>query len=702
MLNARFVLLPLVLACAGYPARAEKILRAGVCSVDLSPRTFPIIISGGFLAKEVNEASGSLRARVLVLDDGETRIAIAVADSLMMPRELLDEVKQAAASKTGIAPERMLIAATHTHSAPPVMGALGTDANPDYIEMFRRRLIEAIECAAGRTLPVAIGWSSVDVPELTHCRRWILRPDKVRQDPFGEPTVRANMHPGYQNPEFIGPSGPVDPELSVLAVRSRDGKPVAVLANYSMHYVGGGPGVSPDYYGPFTDKMRRLLGVADDDAGFIAMMSQGTSGDQHWMDYSRPKVDMNTERYAGAIAQRAYEAHRAIEFRDWAPLQMAERTLKLRRRVGDQQRLSWARRIFAEVPGGTPRNQVEVYAREQLLLAEAPERELKLQAVRIGDLGIAAIPNEVFALTGLKIKARSPLTRTFNIELANGAEGYIPPPEQHRLGGYTTWPARTAGLEVEAEPRIVETVLALLEQVSGQPRRALRDPGDAYSRAVLDARPLAYWRGNEMDGASARDATGKRDGRYVGGVALYLDGPPLEPGVVNRAPHFAGGRLEAAPAGLGPDYSVAMWVHNGLPADARAVAGCLFSRGADRLCVGGTAGATAKLYFASGDRIVEGASAIPVGTWTFVALTRGPSEAAIFVNGRPEASGAAPSPNVSGVVVAGDSPIPDSSFEGKLDEIAVFNRRLTPEEVARLYRAAAPLTAGSRAARGTN
>jgi len=44
---------------------------------------------------------------------------------------------------------------------------------------------------------------------------------------------------------------------------------------------------------------------------------------------------------------------------------------------------------------------------------------------------------------------------TMNIELANGSEGYIPPPEQHMLGGYTSWPARTAALEFQAEPKIV-------------------------------------------------------------------------------------------------------------------------------------------------------------------------------------------------------------------------------------------------------
>ena len=73
-----------------------------------------------------------------------------------------------------------------------------------------------------------------------------------------------------------------------------------------------------------------------------------------------------------------------------------------------------------------------------------------LQALRIGGATIAALPNEVYALTGLRLRARSPAPLHFNVELANGAEGYIPPPEQHVLGGYTTWPARTAGLEVEA------------------------------------------------------------------------------------------------------------------------------------------------------------------------------------------------------------------------------------------------------------
>ena len=114
-----------------------------------------------------------------------------------------------------------------------------------------------------------------------------------------------------------------------------------------------------------------------------------------------------------------------------------------------------------------PRNQEEIYAREQIFLHERQQTEVVTQALRIGDIAIATTPTETYAITGLKIKAHSPLEKTMVIELANGGDGYIPPPEQYVLGGYNTWPARSAGLEIQAEPRIVENLLQLTEQLAG-------------------------------------------------------------------------------------------------------------------------------------------------------------------------------------------------------------------------------------------
>jgi hypothetical protein len=326
------------------------------------------------------------------------------------------------------------------------------------------------------------------------------------------------------------------------------------------------------------------------------------------------------------------------DYHDWAPLVMREAELTLAYRVPSEQRLSWARKIADGLNGRLPQTLPEVYALEQIYLHEKQRTELKIQALRIGDLGIAAIPNEVFAITGLKIKAQSPLQPTFNIELANGAEGYIPPPEQHKLGGYTTWPARTAGLEPQAEPRIVEKVLALLEQVSGKPRRKLADTHGSYAKSVLASKPVAYWRLNEFNGPTAHDASGHHnDATYEDGIVFCLAGPPSPAfsgeTTFNHCPHFAGGRVNGEIKLLGHAYSVEFWFWNGFPNNARAVTGYLFSRDADgktsawgdRLAISGTNGPPGGLLFFNGNRsnkILTGKTAIKERTWNHVVLVR--------------------------------------------------------------------------------
>lgn len=85
--------------------------------------------------------------------------------------------------------------------------------------------------------------------------------------------------------------------------------------------------------------------------------------------------------------------------------------------------------------------------------------------MRIGDVGIVAIPCEVFAEIGLELKKRSPFQPTIVIELANGYNGYLPTPAQHKLSGYETWRARSSYLEVDASPKIVGALLAMLNDM---------------------------------------------------------------------------------------------------------------------------------------------------------------------------------------------------------------------------------------------
>ena len=93
-----------------------------------------------------------------------------------------------------------------------------------------------------------------------------------------------------------------------------------------------------------------------------------------------------------------------------------------------------------------------------------------MQALRVGDLGIGTTACETYGSTGLAIKQASPFALTMVIELANGCNGYLPPPDQFALGGYTTWRARSSYLETGAEPEIRRAVVSLLERVARSKR----------------------------------------------------------------------------------------------------------------------------------------------------------------------------------------------------------------------------------------
>ncbi len=695
--------LALLSACA-LPVRAE--FRAGAAVVDITPEKLPVLVNGGMTSRSVDKVNTRVHARAIALADGREQLAIVVVDSCMMTRPFLDEVKALAEKRTGIPANRLLISATHAHSAPASMGCLGTDADPIYVPFLRGKIVEAIAAAQKNLEPARVGFAKGDAANFTALRQWIRRPDRIAEDPFGNMTVRANMHAGRNWDDVTGEAGPKDPDLSLISIQSRDGRPIAVLGNFSMHYFGD-KDISADYFGLFSEGLRQRIAptTAPGKSDFVGIMSHGCSGDIYRTDYKIPEKDRpkpTIDEYTNGLLDIAMTAYKGIRHRDDADLAMAERRMTLAYRVPDKQRLEWAQRIVAGVGDRLVKTQPEIYAREQIFLHEKQKTEVVVQALRIGDIGIATTPCETYAVTGLKIKAASPLAHNMVIELANGGDGYIPPPEQHPFGGYNTWAARSAGLEVMAEPKIAEAAIGLLETVSGKPRREWKLSDGTAARTILDAKPAAYWRLNEFTGPHASDATGhEHDAVFESGVTFYLDGPRSSEfcadGEVNRAPHFVGGRLRSRLGGIGDHYSVSMWLWNGMPNDGRDVSGWLFSRehdhglGAfgDHLGIGGKSAHTGRLvFFHGGDpaATVAGKSDVPRWQWQHVVLVRDGETVRVFLNGQLEieAKVAANFPASFDQCFFGGRSDNDSNWEGRLDEIAVFDRALTDAEVKKL------------------
>jgi hypothetical protein len=456
------------MAPAQQPAAAAKVFRAGAFAIDITPLKLPVIVNGGMTERTADKITDRLHARCLVLDDGTTQIAIAVVDSCMVPRDLLDEAKELASKATGIPADRMMISATHTHSAPSVHGCLGSDKDEEYSRFLPPQIAKGIAEAHKRLTPARIGWAVGRDEKNVACRHWIMKPGTAATNPFGgTKDDLAQMNPGPANPNAIRTTGDPDPEVPVVSIQTKDGRPLAIYSAYSLHYVGKTQPVSADYFALFCDEIGKRV-KADGNPAFMAALANATSGDTWLMDYSQPtRREYSLQSVANDVANAAFQAYQRIEYFDWAPIVMEQSLLEVGVRMPTAEEVALAREKMKTFEGRKPKDVPEVYARETVLLSQMPPtRELKLQAIRIGDLAIGTIPNETYGSTGIHIKKHSPIKTTFVVELANGCEGYIPPPELHLLGGYTCWRARTACLEPQAERKIRAAVLELLHKVS--------------------------------------------------------------------------------------------------------------------------------------------------------------------------------------------------------------------------------------------
>ncbi len=453
----------LLLTCVGnYRVKAQnnvgskentidgKVFRAGASISTITPDIGGDII-GGFNPIESKHIHDDLHVRCLILDNGNTKLAFIVAELLGLRQNLVEKIKQSVYKESGIPGENVIISAVHTHSATSAMGIGdnrrkwdGDETFDDYQMFVIRRSVDAVKIALNNLEPARIGWGVGNVPEHVFVRRWKMKKPYI--NPFGKEDVVV-MNPGHTNPDLLEPSGKTDPEVSFISVQSTQGKPIALLANYSLHYVGGVPGkdISADYFAVFADRIQELLKADRQDPPFVGIMTNGTSGNVNNINYAKPAEKnlpyAKMQRVADDVAREVFRVLNTIQYHDWVPLQAKATNVPMKVRKPDKEMVEWANKTINKSDDVKPIHRLEkVYANRILYLLNWPDQiNVFLQVFRIGDLGIATSPFETFTDTGLAIKAKSVFKPTFTISLANGYLGYLPTPEQHELGGYETW-----------------------------------------------------------------------------------------------------------------------------------------------------------------------------------------------------------------------------------------------------------------------
>jgi hypothetical protein len=450
---------------------AMPVFRAGAATSNITPPLGELIV-GGWQPIPATNIHDELHARCLVLDDGNVKLAFVLCDNVGIPVEVFDQAKQQVHEAIGLPPSHLLMASTHTHSATTARGpckVIRETELTDYQKFLAQRISDGVRRAMEQLEPARIAWGKVDEPSEVFNRRWHVLDTALLTNPFGG-IDQVRMNPPRGSAALDRPAGPTDPEISFISVQSRAGRPIALLANYSLHYVGGvrSGEVSADYFGYFARFIERKLGASDQTPPFVGILSNGTSGDVNNINFAQPSK-RKYQRYekmqevAEKVASRVAEVHEQLDFHDWVPLSAAETRLPLKVRQPTPEMLKHFEAVASKESRSSPHRRETIYAQRIAILKDAPrEIHIPLQAVRIGDLGIAAIPFETFTETGLELKDRSPFGQTFTIELANGSYGYLPTPEQHRLGGYETW-LGTNFVEKGATTKIVAEMHEMFE-----------------------------------------------------------------------------------------------------------------------------------------------------------------------------------------------------------------------------------------------
>jgi hypothetical protein len=417
-------------------------LRIGVAEVDFTPPPgLPLMghVRDDYAARGTHDP---LRARALVVaSDAGARVALLTLDLCMLNRAQAQMMREHIAAHSTLSPGNILVAASHTHGGPAAVSLYQTPAASEAeVESFLKKAAQAAIEADQRLQRAALKVGYASELSLSFNRRLRCRDG------------RTHMNWEELQPDFVLDClGPVDPEVVVLTVENGSA-PAAGLVNFGQH-----PAIldyenwlyTADYIGYLDEALRKI--VRED---FTTLFFNGCCGNVNHIDYADPASPRRgyptAQRMGYVLAASVARAMRSRLPVDGDTIQVSRETVELERFKISDNLYEEAKRFLKSGPQCKPASMDGLdFKQGTPLWVKMRERQdvpdkVEVMALRIGSVGIVALPGEVFCETGMVIKCASPAEHTLVIELANDAVGYLPPREAYDQGGYEVTPGATA------------------------------------------------------------------------------------------------------------------------------------------------------------------------------------------------------------------------------------------------------------------
>jgi len=417
-----------------------------------------------------------LYAKILVLDDGKTKIIIVtmdvtaiggrrISDGMLydVSEEFLPGLRRRVQQDLNVPSANILVNASHTH--PP--GRLLCDDNEQI-----QRVYDAVRRAAQNMTEVQIGVGSGCEKRISMNRTLNLK--------NGRQWSIRHTNPSPPDEE-VESSGPVDPEIGILRIDRLDGRPLAVVYNFACHLLFG------DAYGSITGNIPAYASkIIEETLGHdcMAFFIQGAAGDVidvNFKDFSRSR---DVKALGTMLGESTLKAYKNI-LPEGAYLKIISETISVPRRTDIPEKIAALKQeqdeLLKSLAGTTlnfksflslyqsaakidpgmdalNRSNIDKYlkninAMEKLariqdkistlekhrrINAENGEKniDMELQAIKIGDCVIVSSPAELLTEIGLNIKKASAYKHTFVAAYSNGYVHYGVPAADYDKGGY--------------------------------------------------------------------------------------------------------------------------------------------------------------------------------------------------------------------------------------------------------------------------
>jgi len=428
----------LALLLLGAAAAFAEGLRLGTAAIKITP-PLGIPLAGYYSPRGSEGVLGDLYAKVAVLDDGQTQVALVVCDLITLPRATVLEARTLVEQKTRIPGSHVMMSATHTHTGPSLSRESardnldgGNELVKKYTDELPAKIAQGVVEAQQRLVPVRVSCARGREDRMAFTRRFWMKDGTV------------GWNPGKHNPEIIRPVSPIDPEIGLVYFETQGAKPVLSYVNYAMHPdTTGGLKVWPDYPGVLASRLAECKG-----AEMLTIFANGACGNLNHINVEWSARQHGPEaaiRLGPLLAGDVLKMYMDLKPAGAGPLRVRSQVVELPLAPVPEKDVAEAREVIRRGPKAKFLEQVQAYKALDVAARQGKPWEAEVQVITLGpELAWVALSGEVFVELGLSIKAASPFAQTHIVELANGSFSYIPNRSAYAEGNYEVVSARCA------------------------------------------------------------------------------------------------------------------------------------------------------------------------------------------------------------------------------------------------------------------